>query len=112
MRVIVTGADDHPAAAVSDVFELQAQNLAGTKTALQHQPHHRPVPPAAQRPKQRLDLLVGERSRETHRLSDGQRAPLGLLPAGSSHVGAMPISDPAPGWVGATLDWMAPLEHL
>jgi len=70
---------------------MQAQNLPGSQTTLQHQQYDRSVTLAAQLRQQSSDLGLTERPRDAlHRL-DPHRAADRPLPAGPAHERPVPL---------------------
>ena len=53
-------ADDHRAASVLHIFEMQIEHLPAAQPALQHEEHHGPVARPGQGSHQAFDLVVGQ----------------------------------------------------
>src|SRR5712691_10109870 len=86
------------------VFEMQAEHFAGSESALEHQQHHRPVPPPPQRANQRFDLVALQRARQPLHRFDAHHTPDGTLAAGRTDKRAMAFGDSGQSGVRALLD--------
>ena len=65
LGVIGAMADDHTAASVLHIFEMQVEHLPAPQPALQHEEHHRPVARTGHGGHQACDLVIRQGPRHT-----------------------------------------------
>ncbi len=78
-------AHGHPPPPVGDVLKVQAKDLTGTQSALQHEQDQRAISHSAQRPQKSINLLLIQGTRQpTHGL-DTHAPPHRALTTGVAH---------------------------
>jgi len=112
LGMILAKANHHTPSAVLNVLQVQIENLTWSQPPLEHKQNHGLVSKRSQGAKERLDLILTQRTWYSLNGFHSYGTADGLLGAGVTHERTMTFRDPYEGPIIDVLDWILPTSPL